>query len=406
MRLFLALAAAAAALALTAGVATHATHAATARATAACGSVPNVAPNDPQHLIAKMPRALRQTYEGFSTKVQASYWAHWKPKGKGPYTVGIVMDALTNPDQTAHLTELTAALKSSPLVKNVISVASKTGGDAAGQLQLYQSVVQQGANLIFLQPTSPPAFVNAVKAAAMKGIPTIVSNSPIDSPYVVNIVPNTYLGPALSLSTILRAMGGKGNFLSVHGIPSTAVDQDTFKTFAMMLANCPNVNVVGSVDGMFAPPVVQQAVLQFLATHPGQIDGVLQTAVMAGSIMQAFQQAGRKIPNVIDIAAQKGSIAYWSQHASSGYHGGGLAGGEKDAQNLDMRIATRMLAGQGIKVNGLIWVQPQITPGNLSKFADPSWTLDTPGGVEEPKSSWEPDSMLDALFNNPSAKTK
>ncbi|HVV58334.1 MAG TPA: substrate-binding domain-containing protein [Gaiellaceae bacterium] len=401
----LAVAAAGVAVAASTAARPHA-HGTAARAAAACGTVPTVAPNDPQHLTAKLPRAVRQVYNGYSTRIQASAWAHWKPKHKGPYTVGLVMDALANPDQTAHYNDQIAALKKSKLVKKVIAVSSKTGGDAAGELQLYQSVIQQGADIVLLQPTSPPAFVSAIAAAAKKGIPTIVSNSPVDSPYVVNVVPNAYTGPAIALSNILRQMNGKGNLLEVHGIPSTSVDQTTFQTFDKVLANCPDVKVVGEVDGMFAPPVVQSAVLQWLATHPGQVDVVAQTAVMAPAIMQAFQQAGRKVPNVVDDVAQQGSVAYWAQNASKGYKGAGFAGGEGDFTNLSTRIVERMLVGQGPKLNTIIWSQPQITQGNLSKFVDPSWTLNTPGNVEPPPSAYTKDSTLDALFTNPSISTK
>jgi ribose transport system substrate-binding protein len=375
--------------------------AAAGRTTADCGTVPNVAPNDPNGLLAKLPAATKATYNGYSTRIRTSSWAKWKPKHGGKYTVGVVMDALANPDQVAHFADLQANLKKSKLIKKVIAVSSQTGGDAAGELQLYQSVIQQGADIVILQPTSPPAFVQAIKAAAAKGIPTVVSNSPIDSYFVVNLVPNAYVGPATALANVLKQMGGKGNILGVHGIPSTSVDQITFQTFAKVLANCPAVNVVGSVDGLFAPPKVQAAVLQYLATHPGQIDAVMQTAVMAPAIMQAFKQAGRPIPNVVDDVAQQGSVAYWSQNAANGYKGAGFAGGEGDFTNLATRVIERMLVGQGPKLNTIIWQQPQITSANLSKYVNPSWTLDTPGNVEPPASAYAKDSILNPLFNNP-----
>src|SRR5262249_47638784 len=147
----------------------------------------------------------------------------------------------------------------------------------------------------------------------------ISTNSPIDSKYAVNVIPNAYVGPALALSSLLRSMNGQGNLLEVHGIPSTSVDKATFAAFAKVLENCPNVHVVGEIDGNFAPPAVKSAVLQFLATHPGKIDGVAQTAVMGPAILQSFIQAGRPVPSITDSVTQKGVLAYWAQHASSGF---------------------------------------------------------------------------------------
>jgi len=403
LALVVAAAAATAAATSSGGVATLAS---AGKTTAACGSVPNVAPNDPKHLLAKLPRAVRSIYNGYSTKIVPSAYAAWKPKHKAPYTVGIVMDALANPSQTAQFNSLQADLKASKLVKNVIAVSAKTGGDAAGELQLYQSVIQQGADLVILQPTSPPAFVQAIAAAAKQGVATISTNSPIDSPYAVNVVPNAYVGPALALSNLLRGMGGSGNLLEVHGIPSTSVDQATFATFAKVLANCPNVKVVGEIDGNFAPPAVKAAVLGFLATHPGSIDGVVQTAVMGPPIIQSFIQAGRPVPSITDNVTSAGVLAYWAAHASSGFVAPGFAGGTNDSSNLVTRVAFRMLVGQGVKLNTIIWHQPQITKANFQKFVDPSWTIDTPGNLEEPPSTYTKDSVLDGLFNHPSIKTK
>ena len=55
----------------------------------------------------------------------------------------------------------------------------------------------------------------------------------------------------------------------MHGIRVTAVDKSTWAVYNSLLAACPNVKLVGEIDGNFAPPAVRAAVLQFLATYPG-----------------------------------------------------------------------------------------------------------------------------------------
>ena len=154
------------------------------------------------------------------------------------------------------------------------------------------------------------------------------------------------------MANLLKLKGGKGSFLGVHGIRVTAVDKSTWEVYNGLLAACPNVKLVGEIDGNFAPPAVRAAVFQFLATYPGSIDAVFHTAVMGPSIIGAFQQAGRDVPSVTAMAAQKGDLAYWSDNASKGYSTTGFAGGPTAITNLMVRVTlphARRAGAEGVR---------------------------------------------------------
>ncbi|MBO0682902.1 MAG: hypothetical protein J2P45_07085, partial [Candidatus Dormibacteraeota bacterium] len=185
-----------------------------------------------------------------------------------------------------------------------------------------------------------------------------------------------------------------------HGIPSTDVDRFAFNMFHKMISACPNMKWAGEVVGNFTPPVVQSQVLQFLATHPQKIDLAVQTGVMAPSIIQAFKQAGRPVPTVFDGGSQKGSLAYWVQNMSKGYFGAGTVTGDNQWVDLASRTALRMLDGQGLKINTIV-VQPvTLSSSNAGQYAQPNWTLDTPGTVEGKPSDLPSDSVLNSYFTN------
>jgi ribose transport system substrate-binding protein len=373
------------------------------KAAAACGTLPAVAPNDPQKTLGNATATAKAYYNGWPFQLHRSLLANWKPKGKGPYTVGVLFDGLTNPFQAYTFNLLQKFLRRSPAIGKVVGVVSEPG-NATKQVQAYQSLVQQGANLIIVQPTSAPAFLPVVRQALKQGVATVSYINPLSDPSAVSVGPNVYTSAGAALAAFLKMLGGKGDLLGVHGIRVTPVDQSTWAIFKQLLAACPNVKLAGEIDGNFAPPAVRAAVLQFLASHPGNIDGVFHTAVMGPSIIGAFQQAGRAVPPVTAMAAQKGEMGYWAQNASKGYKSTGFAGGPTALSNLITRVTLRLLAGQGAKTTDIPWPQPQINEGNYKQYSNPSWTLETPGTVEQPVSTFWKERDLDSLFVHPNRK--
>lgn len=394
------------AMLLAAVAAMNATGAATPAnaATVACGTLPTVAPNDPQKTLAKATAGAKALYNGWPYQLRKSALANWKPKGNPPYTVGVIFDGLNNPFQSYSFNLLQKFLNRAAKVDKVLAVVAEAG-NSAKEIQAYQSLVQQGADVIVVQPSSAPALIAPVKAALAQGVATLSIISPIDDASAVSWGPNTYTSAGQSLANFLKLLGAKGDLLGVHGIRVTQVDKTTWEIYNKLLANCPNVKLAGEIDGNFAPPAVRAAVLQYLATHPGSIDGVFHTATMGASIIGAFQQAGRTVPPVTAMAAQKGELWYWNENKGKGYKSTGFAGGATAYADGITRIVLRLLAGQGPKLNHIPWPQPQISNGNIGQYAKSNWTLATPGAAEQPNSTFWSEKDLNSLFRFPGRKT-
>ena len=271
---------------------------ATAASAAACGVLPKVAPIDAQKTLAKATPTAQAYYNGWPFPLKKSSLANWKPKGKPPYTVGILFDGLSNPFQAYVFNLMQKFLNRAPSIDKVIGVVSEAGNPTK-EVQNYQSLVQQGADVIIVQPSSAPAFLPVVKDALKQGVATIAYINPLSDASAVSVGPNVYTSLVRRSRHSLKLKGGKGNFLGVHGIRVTPVDKSTWTIYNSLLAACPDAKLVGEIDGNFAPPAVRAAVLQFLATYPGRSSGAFHTAVMGPSIIGAFQQAGRTVPSVI-----------------------------------------------------------------------------------------------------------
>jgi len=393
--------AACAAVLVLAGSAALVSSATAAKSAQSCGSVPQATVHAESGATAGIPADALANYTGYAYRLRKSPWAHWKPKHKPPYTVAIAYTALLNPFTTYQYNLLQKFLHRSKLVGKVIPLTTATATDPTQALQEYQTALQQQPDLIIqLNPFAGP-LQPLVDQAAKQGIPTIsMINDYGDDPNVVNVPPNTYLQAAITGAGLAKILNGKGNVLWVHSIPGTSADIQETNAFKAALALCPDIKLVGEINGFYSPPATKGATLQFLATHPQPVDGFGEVAVMGQYVVQGFLQAGRPVPPMADPAAGRGDTAYWAQHLSSGYKAIGTVGGPTLNAELPVRIALRMLAGQGIKVNRVIPKIVTVDNSNLSKFVQSSWTVDTPGPVDPPLSMFISDKQLDSFFNN------
>ena len=70
---------------------------------------------------------VKGDHNGWPFTLRKSQLANWKPKGKGPYTVGVLFDGLSNPFQAYVFNSLQKFLKRSVVVDKVIAVVSEVG---------------------------------------------------------------------------------------------------------------------------------------------------------------------------------------------------------------------------------------------------------------------------------------
>ena len=193
------------AVAATLGTASAGSSATTAAA--ACGTLPKVAPKDPQGALKTTTATVQGYYNGWPFPLQKSQLANWKPKGKAPYTVGILFDGLGNPFQAYVFNKLQKFLNRSPAIDKVIAVVSEAGNPTK-EVQNYQSLVQQGADLIIVQPSSAPAMLPVVKDALKQGVATVAYINPLSDASAVSIGPNVYTSGGQSFANMLKLKGG------------------------------------------------------------------------------------------------------------------------------------------------------------------------------------------------------
>jgi ribose transport system substrate-binding protein len=376
------------------GSATGGSAGAGAATASSCGTIPAKGFSDSAGLVKALGKTYETVYNGYSGTVTKSTWAHWKPKHSGPYTVGISVSQLINPYQVTLLNSLKADLKAAGY--KVIALVSSD--EVTNQIQQFQTLIEDKADLIVYQPLSAAAFTSVVNKAASAGIPSISVLNNVADPNTVNLVPNSFLGGAELASFLAREISGKGLVLGIHGILGVPIDTETMAGANAVFARCPGITTNESIASQFSPATTKADVLQFLNTHPGAVAGVMTTGPVTTGVISAFQQAGRAVPTVTDNGLMKGSLAYWSEHKAS-YKGVGLDNPATGLAAAATRVAQDMLAGDGIKLSDIVLDPPLVTAANLPAFTDPSWTFTTPGTANGPDSAYFSDSYIDGAFS-------
>jgi len=359
-----------------------------------CGTIPNISYNDQSGLVSSLG-SYAQNYDGFDGTIYKSPWSTWKG-ASGNVKVGILIDGLDNPYQTALEGSLESNLKA--FGYSTIALAP-SAASVTNQLQGYQTLLNDGVSMIIAQVQSPTAYNTLIDKAAKQGIPTIGVLNDIADANAVNVVPNSVLGGMKLAQFVVQQAQGKGLVMFIHGIAGVPIDTDTMNGANDVLKLCSGITTNESIVTQFQASIAKQQVLSYLNTHPQTVSGVITAGPFTSGVIEAFQQAGRTVPVVTNNGLDEGGLAYWVQHKSS-YNGVALANTPNGLAYATTQVAHMMLQGDGVKINTLSIDPPLATNANLTTYVtiDPSWTINSAGTATGPSNLYVSNSFIDAIF--------
>jgi ribose transport system substrate-binding protein len=369
----------------------------------ACAALPKLQlPKDPDGVLAGLPAALQQGYNRYPGLVARSPYASFRAKGRRPFTIGYNNSFSGNAWRAAALKSLQNAVaryRRAGLVGRLLVTDSNNQTDV--QIQQMRSLIQQGVDLIVSIPGSPTAMNATIKQAHDAGIPVVTLASPVTSPYAINIDTNGFLIGAKQAVGLAQVLNGKGNIITIQGIPGTPGSAFIQSGGDAVFARCPDIKVVANVVGQWSQSVAKTEMLKALATHPQKVDGVWEQGSMAMGALRALEQAGRPLVTVTDGNPDQASLAYWHEKLPQGYRGVGSANPPGAGMDAAVRVGLRTLLGQGPKITSIVADPPLITNASLDRWYRPSYTTSSDGVAEPPPGTWLPDAQIAAFFTRP-----
>jgi ribose transport system substrate-binding protein len=238
-------------------------------------------PDDLKKLYVGATSALAPSaYDNFKTPAAPWKWCHSESYQGNPWRVTV----------TNELKRLVEGLKSAGV--DATFEVSDSNSDTGQQINQIRAFIDKKCTIITSIAGSATALNDVIKAAHDAGIPFVTAAGSVTSPDAINVDSNYAAWGYDMIKAIAKETGGKADVLLVEGIAGHPIVAQERAGADRALKEEPGLKVVRTVNGNWTANVTKTAVLQALATYPGNIDAVWTTGSESRVVAEAFAQAG------------------------------------------------------------------------------------------------------------------
>lgn len=184
--------------------------------------------------------------------------------------------------------------KKAGVIKDYISAS--TSGDVTEQLNQINDMISKGIDCLLINPISPSSMAPIIAKCKAADVLLVVASDPagVDDSLVEVLTDN---GAFFAIMTqwLVDKLDGKGNIVHITGTPGMPADLVRQKVAEEILAEYPDIKVLGTAPGSWSQTEAQTAMSTFLSTYDN-IDAVLAQDVMSEGIIRAYETAGVDVP--------------------------------------------------------------------------------------------------------------
>jgi ribose transport system substrate-binding protein len=232
------------------------------------------------------------------------------------YTIGVSNSFVGSEWRTQmiqNLQDVAAELSDDPeLGIDVELIIESEDTDAAGQEQQIQNLVNQGVDAIIVNPGDAEALRLALEDAAAQGIVVVSVDQEIDGEGIVNVVIDQTEWARISARWLAESLGGEGDIVLIEGFVGHPANTARMTGVEEVLAEYPNITVVGRETGSWDQATGQQVMSDFLASLPN-IDGVWTQDGMATGVLTAIQTANPENWPLSTGEARASYVQQWAE---------------------------------------------------------------------------------------------
>jgi ABC-type sugar transport system substrate-binding protein len=209
----------------------------------------------------------------------------------GPWKVAYVPTQIGQPVTAAWGKGLESVFKQFP---SVTYQAFDGQMKAETQVSVIEDLINQGYNLIILQPVDAAGLSAVVQKAESKGIPVITLNTPVTAKHTAVVqMADVEAGYAVGVE-MCKQLNNTGNVAIIQSPPGASLGVNREKGFRKALADkCPDVKIVGAQNGEWNKDKAIAIMNAFMQSND-KLDGVFAANDnMAEGAMVAAESAGR-----------------------------------------------------------------------------------------------------------------
>ncbi|GAC90579.1 ribose ABC transporter periplasmic protein [Anoxybacillus flavithermus NBRC 109594] len=163
-------------------------------------------------------------------------------KEEGDVKIGLSISTLNNP----FFVTLKEGAEKAAKEANVSLTVVDAQNDPAKQTSDIEDLIQQGVDIILINPTDSSAVTSAIESANKANIPVITVDRSADGGEVVaHIASDNVAGGKMAGEFIIEALKDGGNIVELEGIPGSSAARERGEGFHQVIDKTSNIKVVG-----------------------------------------------------------------------------------------------------------------------------------------------------------------
>lgn len=207
------------------------------------------------------------------------------------YTIGLSLSTLNNP----FFVTLKEGAEAAAEKAGVTLVVMDSQDDSTTEATNMEDLIQQGVDVILVNPTDADAIVPSIEKANAAGIPVFTIDRGANGGEIVShIASDNVAGGSMAAEFLCEALGGAGKVVELEGIAGTSAARDRGQGFNdYMSSECSGVEIVARQTANFNRAEGLTVFENILQAEP-EIDGVFahNDEMILGAI-EAAEAAGR-----------------------------------------------------------------------------------------------------------------
>ena len=246
--------------------------------------------------------------EEFVHRVRGDRRDRWRRSGsapavaqdKKPYVIYLSNNFVGNDWRQQMQRVAQVSVDKGPLKGRVELHIEVAEGTVQAQINSLNNIIRQKPDAILVDAASDTALNPTIKKACDAGIVVISFDQVVTEPCALTLASNWERIPAVMAEWMAVQLNGKGNVLLDRGLAGAPISAQLQEGYEKVLANYPDIKVVGYYNGEYALGPEQSGVAALLAANP-QVDGILTQGYGSGAI-QALKDAGRPMVPVVGFS--------------------------------------------------------------------------------------------------------
>lgn len=230
------------------------------------------------------------------------------------YTIGVSNNFVGSEWRTQMVKQIEdAAVEIEELYDiNIELIIESTDTDVSGQVQQIQNLLNRGVDAIIVNPGDVTGLNLAIEEATAEGVIVIAIDQEIGAEGALNVVIDQKEWAMISAEWLAEQLGGEGDIVLIEGFVGHPANEARMEGVAEVLAEYPDIEVIGRESGMWDQATGQQVMSDFLASLTG-IDGVWTQDGMASGVLTALLTANLDELPVLSGEARAGYLQEWAE---------------------------------------------------------------------------------------------